>query len=490
MLSSIIHSTADVIALILLFGVSIFVHELGHFLVALWCGLQVDTFSIGFGPAMWKKTVKGITYKIGWFPLGGYVALPQLDPSGMANIQGSEDQDGTSPAPRELPRVAAWKKILVSVAGAVGNIFFAFVLAWVIYLSPDPVTEENGGGTLIGFIEETSAAYEAGMRVGDEIIAVNGETVGTWNEFATLCALVANEENDLKLSLRTGDATREISVPVKETDMGVPMVEGIGKSLLCIVGEVMPGGSAETAGVEPGDVVKTFAGTAIVSTEHFITLVDACGGETVPMAVERQGERVTLTVTPAFDPERGRALIGVSISSGMLSSSMPWMQYRKPLDQVKGDATGIFRILKALVTPSESKQAAKGLGGPIMIIAALWISIKVSFLNAIGFLRFLNVNLAILNLLPIPVLDGGHVIFAMWEGITRRRVNPKFANILINIFMILLLSVFVLLSGRDVIRLPRMWRAFKGEPAPVEETTDGEGDTTESPAEDPTDTDR
>src|SRR5210317_1991058 len=115
---SIIKSLGDVLVLIVLFGITIFVHELGHFWVALKCGLVVDTFSIGFGPAIWKKKVNGVVYKIGWIPFGGYVALPQLDPSGMSHIQDGEGEQET----RELPPVAPWKRILVSVAGAGGNV--------------------------------------------------------------------------------------------------------------------------------------------------------------------------------------------------------------------------------------------------------------------------------------------------------------------------------------------------------------------------------
>lgn len=464
MLGTIISNGADIIALIVLFGFTIFVHELGHFLVALWCGLQIDTFSIGFGPAMVKKTVNGVTYKIGWFPLGGYVALPQLDPAGMSTVQGKDDdkKDGNSAKKEErvLPPIAAWKKILVAVAGAVGNIIFAFVLAMIIYMSPWQPGEDTGG-CVVGFVDTNSVAYARGMRVGDEIAAVDGESVSSWNDYAVECLLGAKEGVDLHLLLKNNGKEREIGIPTVDVDMGVRVIEGIGSSLSCIIVGVMPESAAEVAGVLTNDIVESFGNVPVVSVEHFMLLVDKNGAKPSEMVVVRNNEEVELTVTPVFNEALGRALIGVNISSGMASSSTQWMQHKYPVDQVKGDAAGIFRILKALVTPKTSKNAAQGLGGPIMIMMALWMSIKVSFLNAIGFLRFLNINLAILNLLPIPVLDGGHIMFALWEGITRRKVSARVANILINIFMVLLLSAFIMLSLRDVKRAPKMYKAMK-----------------------------
>ena len=484
-MGSIITSVADAVALILLFGVTIFVHELGHFLTALACGMVVDTFSIGFGPPIWQKRVRGILFKVAWFPFGGYVALPQLDPSGMAAVQGKNegagdgdaaesaaDGDAEAGRKRELPPVSPWKKILVSVSGATGNVIFAVVLAWVVFLSPEGTSDDNGGRALIGFVDTNSVAYARGVRPGNEIVAVNGESVSSWNEYAVLCLLGTGRTNAVTLSLREGEAVQDVRVPTMEGEMGVNGVDGIGQSLACMIAGVREGGSAAAAGLESGDIVRMFDGKVVASTQHFQELVARRGGETVPIVVERAGELLERQVTPAYSTAAGKPVIGVEISSDFGRMVMPWMQYRRPWDQIRNDAAGIVRILKALLTPREAGQAAKGLGGPVMIIAALWVSIKISWLNAIGFLRFLNVNLAILNLLPIPVLDGGHIIFSLWEGVTRRRVHPKVVNTLVNVFAVLLIGILLLLSFRDIIRAPRLLRAFGligGDEAAVEE---------------------
>jgi regulator of sigma E protease len=466
MFSNIIRSAADVVVLVCLFGITILIHELGHFLLALKFGLRIETFSIGFGPAIWKRSWRGILFKIGCIPVGGYVSLPQLDPSGMSTLQG-QGGDGEG-----LPHVAPWKKMIVSVAGASGNMLFAVGLAWLIYLVPGARTGDSEAGTLVGHVATNSTAYAAGLRPGDDIVAVNGENVSSWNEFTVLTVLHGGEDRPVDLTVRRDERLRLLSVPTVEGEMGVRQVEGILKSTLCLVQDVVPGGSAQEAGVQAGDIVRTIDGITVASTEHFIRLVAERADRDCVLVVEREGKPQTLTVRPRFDEDRGRALIGVSVSAGFEAGVMPWMQHRNPWAQIRGDAMGIVRTLRALVTPREAKQAARGLGGPIMIIAALWVSIKISILNAVGFLRFLNVNLAILNLLPIPVLDGGHIVFSLWEAVTRRRMSPRFVSVLVNVFAAILIGLLVLLSLRDVLRAPRLLRAFYGgDDEPVELVT-------------------
>jgi regulator of sigma E protease len=141
-------------------------------------------------------------------------------------------------------------------------------------------------------------------------------------------------------------------------------------------------------------------------------------------------------------------MVGVQLGG----SGMPWMLYKNPVDQIKYDALAIVRVLKALVTPAEAKQAAGGLGGPIAIFTMLTMSIKMGLVNTLGLIRFLNINLAILNLMPIPVLDGGHIVFALWHGITRHKVNVKVQTALINFFAILLIGAMLILSLKDADR--------------------------------------
>ena len=360
------------------------------------------------------------------------------------------------------------RRIFVALAGATGNILLAVVLAWIYYLSPETVAEKTGA--IIGYVSTNSPAFDRGLRAGNEVIAVNHEPVASWNEFLTECHLKGGRSNDIVLTVRSEGQLENITVPmVKRKGIDIQVVDGIDKAMDCVVVDVKPESGAEKAGILPRDIIKKFSGTRVAGVEHFIELVAARDGQATPIIVERNGKLVQLSVTPRFDPTLERAVIG--ITPGLEMNVMQWTEFKEPMAQIKNDAKAIFRILRALTSKREAKQAAKALGGPVLIFATLWISIKTSLLNAIAFMRFLNVNLAILNLLPIPVLDGGHVVFALWEGVSRRKVHPKVVTILVNVFASLLIAVFVLLTYRDAIRMPSIFHAFNKMQAMGQNTT-------------------
>jgi regulator of sigma E protease len=529
MLSSIIENFSDVIVLMVFFGASIFIHELGHFLVAIKLGLVVDTFSIGFGPAIWKTKKNGIVFKVCWIPLGGYVALPQLDPSGMATVQGVSE-DGKEVTHRKLPEISPIRRIAVSAAGAAGNIVLAVVFACIIWLSPGAITYK--GAAVIKSVDETTAAYAEGLRAGDEILAVNGTQVATWYN-VSMEMLLVGESSDVDLIVLSGKEQKKLTVPiVKRAGDEIPSIAGIVRqSTPCILKEIVSGSSADTAGLLDNDIVKKLDGVEVSGANEFAALLGERIDKDIPIVVERNGEEVSATVVPRYEKVKTKkAFIGIVINNllcvdirqGSPASEagfkqndiiksfdgitvkddyefiklvgdradksvavvveragkdvelkvvprlyiktasigatptdlvLPWMQEKNPIAQLRADASGILRILKALVTPKQSKHAAGGLSGPVMIFAALWMAIKISMFNAIGFIRFLNINLAILNMLPIPVLDGGHIMFSLWEMITKRKVHAKVVNILVNVFAVMLIGVFLILTSKDVGRI-------------------------------------
>jgi regulator of sigma E protease len=457
MLSILMSKVMTVPLLLLFFGVSIFVHELGHFLVARWLGLVVDTFSIGFGPALWKKKHKGVVYQIACIPIGGYVALPQLDPEGMQTVQG-EQKDG---APRrDLPRVAAWKRILVSVAGATGNMLLAFGLAWLVYLVGMPAGPSERSA-IVGYSDPGSPAYAAGLRIGDEVMSVNGLAVRNWREFVQEAAFHA----EVKLEIRDlQGGVRTLNLPTGKGVLGEQSLVGVDGRSLCAVLSVEPGSSADRAGIRPGDVIIEFAGQEVFSRAHLIALVGANKNATVPAKVRREDNGrsavVACSVTPAFDEKQNLVRIGVVFNTAAVD--MDTVVHPRPMAQVREHSTAIFRFLKALVTPKQAKAATQAVGGPVAIVASYWIIVRTSLMLAIWFTGFLNVNLAILNLLPIPVLDGGHVVFCLWEVVTRKPVSSKVVNVLVNGFAALLIGMFVLLSVRDMDRFTPLGRAVRG----------------------------
>ncbi len=368
-----------IIACILLFSFAIFIHEFGHFLAAKLLGFKVETFSIGFGPALWKKTWKGVEYRISAIPFGGYVALPQLDPAGTAGVQGSQtegdeskgnaktdDNGGSEP----VAPVANWKKIIVAFAGPFGNIVLAVVLAFA--LSSVPSARFGVLSTEIGGLIDDGPGAKAGMMVGDKVLSVNGNPVKTWTELLT---------------------------------------------------EVQIAGENETA-----------------------------------IAVERDGKNLVLQVTPERDKVTGGCLImAYAVTNSVRYAA--WMPERSAMGQLAWDAGSMGRVLKALVTPKESGSVAQSLGGPVLIAEGLYNQVRTDKWDALGFLRFLNVNLAVLNLLPIPVLDGGLILFSLIAMILRRPVPRKIVDGLSMVFMYLFLALMITLVWRDIARSRRIHNA-------------------------------
>jgi regulator of sigma E protease len=438
--------------LVLLFGVTIFIHELGHYLTARWLGLVVEVFSIGFGPSIWEKKVKGIRYKIGCIPFGGYVALPQLDPTGMSHIQGGDEEkekDGETRPP--LPRIAAWRKIIVSSAGAIGNILLAILIAWLVYWIGIPAGPSERS-SVVGFVDTESAAYAEGLRIGDEVVAVNDTPVRSWRDVRLEVAL--NPTVTLTVRRLGVEGTQEMVLETAEGVIGEPSLDGVSGCNLCQVLQVTAGMSAEAAGVEPGDVITEFDGVSVWSRSHLSELVGQRQGRTVPMKVQRQTDEgrqvLELTVTPAFDIENNKARIGIVFNT--MAVEHDTIVRPKPMEQLRNHASAIVRVLRALVTPRQAKAASQAVGGPVAIMISYWAIVKTSIMLAVWFTGFLNVNLAILNLLPIPVLDGGHIVFSIWEMVFRRPPSPKLVNALVNVFAVLLIGVMILLSVRDLDR--------------------------------------
>ncbi len=471
------------LAMLLLFSASIFVHELGHFLAARALGMVADVFSIGLGPALWKRKVGDTTYKIGWLPFGGYVALPQMDPNSFLEgtgegIQNSESriQDGDSApppgdsAPRVLPRVAPWKKIVVSVAGAAGNVVFAFLLATVVWVvgKPSSLQEQNG---VVGYVATNSPALAMGMEVGDEIVAVNGAPVRNWLEISEKVALGATDAVTLRVRA-SGGGEREIALEAERAPIGVRMLPGIEGMDPCLVATVYANSGAEAAGLRSGDRLLSFDGRKIHSRAHLSQMVEAAAGRPALLVYQRGAEERAVPVESRYDEGLKRHLIGIGFNTigdldfDTLSHPTPWAQ-------VRGHAAAIFSFLRALATPSTSGAAAGAVGGPVLILLMLWLMIKSSFILAIWFTGFLNVNLAIINLLPLPVLDGGHVVMNLWEALTRRPAHPKLIGALANVFAVLFIALFLTLTFRDSVRhlVPPVREWIRGTEAPPEVPT-------------------
>lgn len=451
-----------VLALLIVFlGITIFVHEFGHYLSARMLGLVVEVFSLGFGPAIWKRRHKGIVYKIGAIPFGGYVALPQIDPTGMSRIQTPEGEEGQR---KVLPPAPAWKKIIVSFAGATGNVILAVLIAWIVYWVGIP----QEFSATVGFVDPAGPAYAQGLRLGDRILSVNGQAVRTWRDVRMDSALAT----EVTLVVRAPDSTtKTIRVRTEKAETGERIIPGVSGPSLCKVEGFTPDSAAREAGLRQGDFVLALDGTSVLSSAHVRQMVQEGKGRAVTLKVRRpvrkaNPEILTFSVTPRLSATVNEYLLGIEFSRTMLDTAT--IMKPLPSEQLKDHATAIFRVLAALTNPKTAGAAQGAVGGPVAVILGIWHVTKLSFMLAVWFIGFLNVNLAIINLLPIPVLDGGHILFSLWEAGSRRPVPERVANVLVNVCMVLLLGLLVFLSVRDLDRFTtwgeRVRQMVKGRP--------------------------
>lgn len=422
----------SIVMVTLLFGFTIFVHELGHFLAARWFGLQIDAFAIGMGPAIWKRKINGVEYKLCAFPIGGYVALPQMGPSEETGKTADEDQ-------RNLPPAKPLHKIVVGLAGVTFNMIFAIILAYVIFWESKAISPEYEN-SIVGYVETNSVAYASGIRAGDVIASVNGEAVDTWEHFVVVAALT--EQVTMRIE-RAGEPPFDVTMATTKITGG-RIIPGIYPMNYCVVLNVMPDSPAQAAGLLEGDRILALDGNKVFSRENMIDAISLARDREVQLDVDRAGQNITVGLTPRYNEELGRAVIGISFRMD---------EVKKPWAQIKAHATLIFRMLKALVTPAEAKHAAEGIGGPVAIIDIFLKFAAMGLMQALWFTCLLNVNLAVMNLIPLPVLDGGHILFSLWELITRRPVHHKVVTFLWKLSAALLLSLFLLLTYRDFMRI-------------------------------------
>ena len=355
-------ATAGYIGLcVLFFSFSIAIHEFGHFLAARRLGFRVESFSIGFGHAIWKKKVRGVEYRIGWIPLGGYVSIPDLDPEGTKRLEGASGDGGGT---EERNPMSPAKELAVALAGPAMNIVLAAALAVILALLP-----QARFGTVkaeIGDVFDGGPADRAGLRTGDHVLAVQGRPVRNW------------------------------------TDM--------------------------------------------------VTEIQFTGGSAAELRILRDGEERTVSVIPEVCGN-GASFIGALSATGSVAACAMWMPERNPAAQLLWDAGAVFRALKGLVTPREMKATARAVGGPLQIAKGTYASIRRDFCDGLGFLRFVNTNLAVMNLLPIPVLDGGLILFSLAALVFRRRIPDKVVAPVTTFFMYLLAGLMIFLMGRDAWRM-------------------------------------
>src|SRR5581483_4254292 len=433
---------------LVLFNLLIVVHELGHFLAARWRGLYIEKFGVWFGKPIWKKTIKGVQYSLGSLPFGGFVALPQLAP--MDIIEGKADIDRS-----ELPPISALDKIIVAIAGPFFSFMLAFVFAALVWAAGYPVSESDMS-TTIGYVMPDSPA-KGKVQAGDKILEVDGKRVTRFlgmNDSVSW-AVVRSEGETISLKLERDGQVRTIEVePYRAESRGWFRRKSVRQLLLlpsetALVAKVEPDSPAAGAGLQKGDIIRAINGEKIYSPVAMSEQTRAHPNDSMILQVERNGATREVKVTPvpmkAEGEKEAKPRIGITWDTQMAIS------HPSPIELVENSVTSTFNTMGA-VASRKSDVGLQHLSGPFGI-ARLYYLFLVSehgWQLALWLSVVLNVNLAILNMLPIPVLDGGHILFGVIESVRRKPLNIKFLEVVQGACTLLIIGLIAYISFFDV----------------------------------------
>ncbi|MEZ5305373.1 MAG: RIP metalloprotease RseP [Verrucomicrobiales bacterium] len=408
---------------ILIFNFLILVHEWGHFLAARWRGLHVEKFQIWFGPAIWKKTYNGVQYGIGCIPAGGFVALPQMAP--MEMLEGKTDGE------KPLAPISPLDKIIVAFAGPLFSFGLACVFALVVWGVKKPMTEP-ATSSVIGYIAPEMPAAQSGLKIGDRITAIDGSPVSVFAApvDSVIERIVFSEGDTIEVTVERDGEEKPLTFSVgfqKEERTGIfnrsdTRKIGIGPAFTPLVEQLIPGSPAEQAGIQEGDIIRQLNSEKVYTLGQIVDWVKENPTGEAAITVERGGKLLpdVFTMTPAKPvyPEKADPVLG------MVWGEVTTLERPNPIGEIKQSSTALFRMLSALFS-KKSDIDVSHMSGPLMIGKSYFQMLKGEdgWRMALWFSILLNVNLAILNLMPLPVLDGGHITMALIEGVTRRPVR-------------------------------------------------------------------
>lgn len=439
---------------ILLLGVLIFVHELGHFIFAKWVGIKVLKFSLGFGPRLIGKTVGETEYLVSAVPLGGYVKM-------LGQSDTPEEEDEVIPEEekhRAYNVQPVWKRFTVIVSGPLFNLFFAALVFTLIFISGVPAARPD-----VGKISEDSPARAAGLATGDRILEINGVATQSWDDVDS--AVEGSGGKPLLMRVKRGDQVETASVtPVKKNGRNLfgEIREGwdigISPLVLPLVGDVMKGSRAEKAGLNRGDRILEIDGKALTTWQDMTDIIHGSPEKSLKFVVQRGTGEVRFAISPekkSVKTPDGKAkeigLIGISPMANDFTRrfNLPSAITRgvgKSWEMSVLTIVSIFKLFQRII-PADT------IGGPIMIFQMAGQQAAQGALSFFTFMAIISVNLGVLNLLPIPVLDGGHLLFLGIEAVRHKPLSEKVVLIAQKAGIAILASLMLFALYNDITRL-------------------------------------
>lgn len=454
----------------LVLGILMFVHELGHFASAKALGVRVLKFSLGFGPEIIGFSMRGTRYLIAALPVGGFVKMAGESP----------DAPERTGAPWEFYSKPWWARMLIAVCGPAMNLFFAFLACGAMYLVGVKFLDFE---SVVGGVEPSSVAAQYGFAARDKLIEVNGVQVRSWSDFVGKVQKAKAGSNVVIVVMREVENGRNVrlSIPVKPQDREKILVEMTPPSSPPIIGAVSVGLPAYERGLKPGDRIISVDGVRVTSWEQLADLIHRRPDKEVLLIIQRGEKEFRRTVTPVGQEVKGQGAIGLI---GISPIGMAYGTVRAGgLHMVRLAAQGTGEMLvqtysglfKLALRP---RQLGKSIAGPVTIIQMSGDQARRGLGNLLYFIAFVSIALVVVNLLPIPIMDGGHVVFCAIEGIRGKALSMSkqlaFQRIGLAIVGTLILFAFWV----DFSRIVQRGRATLGTPIEQKGGSPGERDTT------------
>jgi regulator of sigma E protease len=441
------HLLVTLVAFAVALGTLIIVHEFGHYLVARWCGVKVLRFSVGFGHALVSRRLgrDGTEWVLAAFPLGGYVKM----------LDEREGEVAPHERSRAFNRQPVHKRFAIVLAGPVANFLLAIVVYWWLFMHGVP-----GSRPLVDAPTPGSPAAAAGIHGGETIVKIAGQSVRTWEEVRLALLKQAVARHNVEIEVRPDDGALQVHHldlsglgPDRVTSdfldtVGLQPLKG---GLKPVIETVIAGGAAERAGIQAGDRVLAVNGAPITSWDDLVKAIRASPGVALELTIRRStGERLNLRVTPEAAQDNGAAIgkigVGPFIDVRYPFGAALWHGAKKTWDM------SLF-TLEMLGRMVIGEVSLKNLSGPITIADYAGQSALMGWMAYVSFIALISISLGVLNLLPVPVLDGGHLMYYVAEMIRGRPVSERALEIGQRIGMVVLFSLMAFAIYNDIYRL-------------------------------------
>lgn len=446
-----------VLAFVIVLGPLVAIHEFGHFWVARRFGVKVLTFSIGFGPALVKwKDKQGTQYQIAAIPLGGFVRM-------------ADEREGEVP-PEDLPkafnRQSPWARMAIVAAGPLINLAFAVLLFWIIFLQGTETLRP-----IVGQVLPQTPAALAGIESGDEVLSIDGKPVHDWDEINYAFINRMGESGELRLQLRpaAGGEPRNLVLKLNHF-LGGKEVDPFGEiglkpwqpSFEPVIGEVMAGGAGERQGLKAGDRIVFVDGKPVARWQDFVDVIRQQPEQSVETRVQRGQQLLTLKLTPTGEKDdQGivRGKLGIVLKEQAVKYPPQYVQSvsHGPVEALglAFEKTGklVVFTLDSMGKMLQGLISVNNLSGPITIAKVAGQTAAMGWESLLGFMALLSVSLGVLNLLPIPVLDGGHLVYHAIEGVTGKPLSERMQMVGLRIGIAMLMSLMLLAIFNDLSRL-------------------------------------